>query len=232
MSGLSLKNWGPLADLLMIAGFLALVTASADSTAVSSEASGPFALIAGALHPYFHSSILGDVYTGMATVGLIYWVSHQTGRNGGIYFLSDAGNRIKEAQPFSRARGYGVWQGFYYAAFWCLIIALSYNILFAVYALSPGSFPFDSISAWIYAWGHWPALVKEIYSVGGMTYIPAVATWIFRAFPKNVLFSLGLLRIRHWYSETADEAELSEAVGKMAEEQSHIMTMGWIFGSR
>lgn len=232
MSGLSLKNWGPLADILMIAGFLALVTASADSTAVSSEASGPFALIAGALHPYFHSSILGGVYVGLVTIGLIYWSTYQTGRNGCIYFWSDSGNMIKEAQPFSRARGYGAWQGFYYAAFWCLIIALSYNVIFAVYTLSPGSFPFDSISAWVYAWGHWSALVKEIYSVGGMAYIPAFVTWVFRAFPKKVLFSLGLLRLRHWYSETADEAELSEAIGRMAEEQSHIMTMGWIFGSR
>lgn len=231
MAKLSLKNWGPLADICMMAGFMALLTAAANSTTITPEESGPFALLKGLFHPDFQG-VLSGIYIGLVTIGLIYWTSYETGRAGGVYFLSDAGNRIKEAQPFSKARGYGVWQGFYYAAFWCLIIALSYTVVFAVYTLSPGSFPLDGLSAWVYAWQHWPELVKECYSVGGMAYIPAFVTWIFRAFPKNVLFSLGLLRLRHWYSETADEVEISEAVGKMAEEQSHIMTMGWIFGSR
>lgn len=222
------RNWGPAADFLMIGGLLWIIVASAYSPLTPANSSGPFMLLLGVTDPVFGGDTIGGVILAFATIGLIYWSLYETGRGGGLYYWVN-GHMIKEAQPFSKGRGYGAWQGFYYAAFWCTFWALLYNLVFAVYAASPGTFPGNSLTAWVYAFNHYNAFVAKLGYVGAGAYLPALLTWVARAYPKQALHRLGLLRIKHWYSETADEAELSEALSRLAEQQNaaFIWTQMW-----
>lgn len=216
--GVTKKNWGGLADFVMMTGLMAFILASVYSPLVKSE-SGPFMVLKGVLDPHFGPSTFGALFLAWATLGLSYLHIYSTGSNGGLYYWVE-GRRLKEAQPFSRARGYGAWQGFYYTVFWCTLLALAYNAIFAVYAASPGSLPGDSISAWIYAFGHYHAVVDHLSSTGDVAYLPALVTWLTRAWPKQMMQGLGLLNLKHWYFETEDEIESAEAMAKAAELQA------------
>lgn len=223
MTKVTLKNWGPLADVGMMTGLMTIIEAAAASPLVKSGENGPFMILKGLLDPHFSGLVYTEVFLTWVSFGLIYWHLHNTGRNGCLYYWVD-GRMLKEAQPFSSARGYGVWQGFYYAVFWCTVLALFYNLIFAVYAASPGSFPGNSITAWIYASSHYNAVVAKLGSVGGTAYIPALLTWVTRAWLKKMLHAVGVLRLKHWYFETDGEVASSEALEKAAELQSAAFT--------
>lgn len=230
MDTLSLKNWGRLADFGMMYLLLLFIFAAGNSTTLTNNDNGPLAIFVGLQSLNFSNFVFIEAGLGLIVFGQLQYNSYMTGRAGALCFYSKSGQLVKEAQPFSRYRGYGLWQRFYYATFWIGLLALVYNLILAVYSLAPGHIPLDMLTAWGYAASHSHQLVAEMLKVGFKTYVLAFVTWFIRAYIKKYLDAWGLLTIRHWYAETETEAELAAIISERAAEQNRIVNACFLYG--
>lgn len=218
----NLKNWGPVGDLAMF-GLLIWVYLSAILSKDVPLEQGPFSVLLGFLHPNFH--VIPYTLITLFFTYLYYTLAYDQGGYGGIKFRCQDGI-VKESLPFSKSRGYGRWQGFYYSVFWISILALLYNLIFAVYAAAPGAFPSDSVSAWFFASHHLIAVYHKLSATGGHAYPAAILTWLpGRIFLRQILLSMNIVYTRHWYggAETEKEEQVAEELAKIALIQSN----GW-----
>lgn len=209
---------GGVGDFLMVTALMAFFVASANSKFDPHYTSGPISVLYGALHPNWDmSSVLAGVFLLWITVGAIFYSLFDAGRAGSVCYTSSKCKFIKESQPFSKSRGYGKWQAFYYAFFLVMFWSCTYNLLIAVYAAAPVSFPDNFLSAWSFELGHSAAITHYLNRFSTTSYLFGALTWALRAYPKSFLIRLGVLKIRHWYVETADEEAAAEALAEMAE---------------
>lgn len=230
MSGISIKNWGVGLDFLMMGLLMVFVGASLSSPILGVGDYGPIALLIGATDPHWTlPGVLASALLGLVSVEAIYRAWYEVGRAGGVYFRTESGIIIKEAQPFSQARGYGTWQGFYYAFFWVMVLALIYNAVLAAYTIAPGNFPMNVFSAWSYSFIHLKMYETGIYQTGNWAFALGLLTWATRAYPKSFLVGLGWLDIPHWYSETEDEQEIAEALSELCAKQSAVLALSMAF---
>jgi len=222
------KNWGGFGDFVMITALMILIVEAASSHYLGSNFSGPFVLLDDVIHGHWDHNFVGGLFLFWVTAGSMFYMLHNTGRNGCIYFYSENGEAIKEAQPFSTARGYGKWQAFYYAFFLILLFSMFYGFLKAVYYANPAAhLPDNLLSAWVFAWHHPHLIYQRLYHVGSGVFILGFLTWAFRAYPKNLLYRLGILRIHYWYLETEDEVRTSEEISRIAELHTAAMIASW-----
>lgn len=228
MGSLSLKNWGPLGDFIMVVLLFAFLLAAGTSHG-DLVSSGPFSIVFGVEH--LNHDISGYLVLSLMTLGIYSWVAHDLGSFGGVRIIA-RGTVLKESLPFSKSRGYGVWQGVYYNAFGLFLTSVPINLVASIYAASPGTFPSDGISAWIHAYTFPSTVFLQLGSTGGTSFILAFIAWfIIRPFFKKSLLRVGLIYTKKWYNETESEASMREALQEVADRQADMFIRGWMWWS-